>query len=522
MDFVKRQIKQLTFLLVNYPTRSLIICAALILMIWVLWSKNYVSAPIEVRREFRAAWIATVANINWPSAPGLSQTQQKEEAIRLLDALQAHNFNAVILQIRPQGDALYPSELEPWSYYLTGKQGWAPNNFYDPLAFWIEQAHARGLELHAWLNPYRVHHINGGDISDQSLVKKLEEAVIKLDSGYYWLDPSDANAVNHTLNVVADIVHRYDIDGIHMDDYFYPYPSYHSDKEFPDNENYQRYLANDGQLSLGDWRRQHVNEFVHALYQQVKTIKPRVKLGISPFGIWRPGQPKWITGFDQFDKLYADARLWLQKGWVDYFSPQLYWNISKEGQSYPMLLNWWQKQNDLQRHIWPGIRTHNAKTARMVDEVQNQIMINRALLEDNTGQIFWHIGGIIDNQEMTERLNNFSFKQNALIPASRWLDEKQPDAAEIDVNVKQQVEIDIHHDSPDSIGNYVLYSQYGDKWQYQVLPRTSRKATLPLLSIVAPNNDNDNVTTSMLQKVAVSAVSKTGIESLVYITALAD
>lgn len=522
MSVVTLQKKQIIKWLTKYPKQSMLTIAVLALLIWLFWPKNYVSAPIEVRREFRAAWVATVANINWPSAPGLPQAQQKEEAIRLLDALQAHKFNAVILQIRPQGDALYPSELEPWSYYLTGKQGWAPDNFYDPLAFWIEQAHARGLELHAWLNPYRVHHVNGGDISAHSLVNKLDEAVIKLDSGYYWLDPSDENAVSHTLDVVEDITQRYDIDGIHMDDYFYPYPSYHNDKDFPDGKNYQLYLDDGGELSIGDWRRHHVNEFVQALYQQVKEIKPQVKLGISPFGIWRPGQPKWITGFDQFDKLYADARLWLQKGWVDYFSPQLYWNISKEGQSYPMLLNWWQKQNDLQRHIWPGIRTHNAKTERMVDEVQNQIMINRALLDDNTGQIFWHIGGIINNQVMTERLNNFSFNKPALMPASPWLASEQPDTVEVDIDINQQAEISIEHNAPETISNYVLYSQYDDRWQYQVLPRTTRKAALPLFSIVMAKHDESADKTSVLQKVAVSAVSKTGIESLVYINELID
>ena len=187
--------------------------------------KQYISAPLKVEREFRAAWVATVANINWPSEPGLSVAVQKQEAISIIETLEENNFNAVIFQVRPQSDALYQSELEPWSYFLTGKQGQAPVPFYDPLSFWIEESHKRGLELHAWLNPYRAHHIEGGDVSDHSVVKTRPELVVQLEMGYHWLIPTESETINYSLNVVKDIVKRYDIDGIHIDDYFYPYPS---------------------------------------------------------------------------------------------------------------------------------------------------------------------------------------------------------------------------------------------------------------------------------------------------------
>ncbi|MCP4411113.1 MAG: family 10 glycosylhydrolase, partial [Gammaproteobacteria bacterium] len=178
----------------------------------------------KITREFRAAWVATVANINWPSKPGLSTEKQKKEAIELLDLLAEKNFNAVVFQVRPQCDAMYKSNLEPWSYYLSGKQGNPPEPFYDPLQFWIEEAHKRGIELHAWLNPYRAHHIAGGKITEHSIVNRHPDLIVKLSSGYYWLDPSKEETRKHSLAVVEDIVKRYDVDGIHFDDYFYPYP----------------------------------------------------------------------------------------------------------------------------------------------------------------------------------------------------------------------------------------------------------------------------------------------------------
>src|SRR5690606_13798634 len=239
--------------------------------------------PVDIPREFRAAWVATVANINWPSKPGLPVEEQKKEAISLLDSLVSLNFNAVIFQVRPQADALYYSELEPWSYYLTKKQGQAPVPFYDPLEFWIEEAHARGMELHAWLNPYRAHHTSSGKLDSASIVHKMPESVMKLEQGYWWFDPSLKSTQAHSLEVVKDIVRRYDVDGIHFDDYFYPYDSYHGGKDFPDDDSWAVYTANGGTLSRGDWRRESVNTFIKDVYKEIKAIKKDVKFGLSPF-----------------------------------------------------------------------------------------------------------------------------------------------------------------------------------------------------------------------------------------------
>ncbi|MEI9810180.1 MAG: family 10 glycosylhydrolase [Bacteroidota bacterium] len=341
--------------------------------------------PPQAAREFRAAWIATVANINWPSKPGLSTDQQKQEAITLLDFLQKNNFNAAILQVRPQCDALYKSDLEPWSYFLTGEQGKAPAPYYDPLEFWIEEAHNRGLELHVWLNPYRAHHKDGKEITGQSIVKRHPELVVYLKEGYWWLDPSLKGTQDHSAAVVMDLVNRYDIDGVHFDDYFYPYPSYNLGADFPDSVSWNAYRQSGGKLSRGDWRRESVNVFIERLYKEIKAAKPYVKFGLSPFGIWRPGYPESIGGFDQYDQLYADARLWLNKGWIDYFTPQLYWPINRTLQSFPVLLGWWEGENLKKRHLWPGISVGRDTSAKNVNEILSQIMIDRGMTPASKG-----------------------------------------------------------------------------------------------------------------------------------------
>ncbi|PKL82069.1 MAG: hypothetical protein CVV24_11985, partial [Ignavibacteriae bacterium HGW-Ignavibacteriae-3] len=345
----------------------------------------------RAEREFRGAWIASVANINWPSRKDLGSEEQKKEVESILDKLKSLHFNAVIFQARPQSDALYNSKLEPWSYYLTGKQGKAPDPYYDPLEFWIEEAHKRGMELHVWLNPYRAHHVSGGEVSDFSIVNKHPDWVLKLKEGYWWLDPGKREVQEHSLNVVLDITRRYDVDGIHFDDYFYPYPSYNKDEDFPDTASWKNYIKAGGKLSKSDWRRGNVNTFIQNVYEGIKNIKPNVKFGLSPFGIWRPRSPESIEGFDQYENLYADAKLWINEGWVDYWSPQLYWKISTLPQSFPVLLGWWKDQNLKGRHYWPGINIDRANTELNNVEVINQIMIIRGMLPDSPGNICWSV-----------------------------------------------------------------------------------------------------------------------------------
>lgn len=336
--------------------------------------------PPAVVREFRGVWVASVVNINWPSRPGLSTAQQQAELVHILDRAVELNFNAVLLQVRPTADALYASELEPWSYYLTGVQGKAPEPFYDPLAFAVREAHARGLELHAWLNPFRVRQKGARYPASADSLSKRHPEWVRQYGTLEWMDPGEPGARDHSLAVAADLVTRYDIDGIHIDDYFYPYRERGPDgkeMEFPDAETFAKYGAG---RSLGDFRRANINDYVRRLYEQTKQIKPHVKVGISPFGIWRPGHPEQIRGMDAYEVIYGDALLWLREGWSDYFTPQLYWPIAQTPQSYPVLLNWWIGENVKRRHLWPGLFTTRADGARPTwkpSEVEYQVKTAR-------------------------------------------------------------------------------------------------------------------------------------------------
>lgn len=433
-------------------------------------------------REFRAAWIATVANINWPSRPGLSTKDQKKEALVLLDFLKDHHFNAAIFQVRPQADALYDSELEPWSYYLTGRQGEAPEPYYDPLEFWVEEAHKRGLELHIWLNPYRAHHVAGSDITEHSIVKKMSESVVYLEEGYWWFDPALQSTQDHSAAVVRDLVRRYDIDGVHFDDYFYPYESYNLGKDFPDDKSWAAYQQSGGQLSRGDWRRESVNKFIERVYNEIKAEKKHVKFGLSPFGIWRPGYPESIAGFDQYASLYADAKLWLNKGWIDYFTPQLYWPISKIEQSFPVLLGWWESENTLGRHLWPGMSVGRGGDEANLTEVTNQIMITRGIVPQSKGAVHWSISSLTRNPRLPEGLIKGPYKNQALVPASPWLSTAQPAAPRVsESRSRTHVSLRWNHENPQNISNWVVYTQYGERWDYQILPKIQQNLEIPLL-----------------------------------------
>jgi uncharacterized lipoprotein YddW (UPF0748 family) len=461
----------------------------------------------QATKEFRAAWVATVANINWPSKPGLSTDSQKVEAITLLDFLQAHHFNAVILQVRPQADALYKSDLEPWSYYLTGTQGKAPDPYYDPLEFWVKEAHERGLELHVWLNPYRAHHRDGKEISDQSIVKKHPELVVFLKEGYWWMDPAKKEVQDITNAVIMDIVHRYDIDGVHMDDYFYPYPSYNGNVDFPDSVSWTDYQHSGGKLSRGDWRRDAVNKLIERLYKNIKAEKPWVKFGVSPFGIWRPGYPESVEGFDQYDQLYADARLWLNKGWVDYFSPQLYWPVNRYPQSFPVLLGWWAGENKKHRHLWPGISVGRDSTDKNLDETINEIMIDRGMQPESKGVVHWSISSITRNPRMADTLLKSVYKKQALVPASPWLDNKAPAAPTVTTAWQNDsLKINWTHPDEQDVFHWVVYYQYGNAWSYQVMNHNERWLSVS-------RSFGMGASAKPLQRIIVTAVDRTGNES---------
>lgn len=421
-----------------------------------------------IKREFRAAWVATVANINWPTKGNYNTESQKREAIQILDLLKETNFNAVIFQVRPSGDALYKSDLEPWSYYLTGEIGKAPSPYYDPLEFWISEAHKRGLELHIWLNPYRAHHSNGGAVTRESIVHKMPEQIHKLRNGMYWMDPSDPKVQNHTSNVIKDLVKRYDIDAIHIDDYFYPYKEYHGGKDFPDERTWATYQKSGGTLSRADWRRDNVNKFIKRIHTEIKAEKPFVKFGISPFGIWKPGYPSEIKGMSQYDELFADAKLWLNEGWCDYFAPQLYW---KDGgpQSFTALLDWWEKENPKKRHLWAGLNTVGLKgVADRPSEIVKQIGITRNLLGNRAGEIHYSVDGFSKDYQMLTALKN-AYREKTLTPLSPWI--KAEALAQPQLNLKNTGNATLAQwgNNKDNVFQWVLYTRYGDTWEYEIL-----------------------------------------------------
>ncbi|MGN5954567.1 glycoside hydrolase family 10 protein [Sphingobacterium lactis] len=434
----------------------------------------------EAPREFRAAWVATVANINWPSKNNLSTEQQKQEAITLLDMLKKNNFNAVIFQVRPSADALYKSNYEPWSYFLTGSIGKAPSPYYDPLEFWVEEAHKRGLELHVWLNPYRAHHSNGGQVTSESMVNKASDYVVRLRNGMYWFDPASQKTQDHASNVVMDIVKRYDIDGVHFDDYFYPYASYNGGGDFPDDATWSAYRRSGGNLSRSDWRRDNVNKFIKRIYTQIKAEKPAVKFGLSPFGIWKPGYPAGVTGSSQYDELYADAKLWLNEGWIDYFTPQLYWPINPPKQSFTALLKWWESENTHKRHLWPGLNTVAVSTSNRIQEIKNQIEVTREVIPNSTGAVHWSIAGLTKNPSMLKALHEGPYSQPALVPASPWL-AHNPILKPTLLLTKQTSSVFAKwlHKQPEQVFKWVAYARYGNTWDVEIFDAPQTEFSFP-------------------------------------------
>ncbi|MBX7243923.1 MAG: family 10 glycosylhydrolase [Candidatus Sumerlaeaceae bacterium] len=403
-------------------------------------SEGQTTTPPKLDREFRGVWVATVSNIDWPTSRTQSTEAQKKDLVKILDQCVKDNLNAVVLQVRPACDAIYKSDLEPWSEYLTGKQGKAPEPFYDPLEFAVEEAHKRGLEMHVWFNPYRALHPSAKSPVADNHISKTQPEIVKQYGKHLWMDPTDQRTIDHTIAVIKDVIKRYDIDGIHVDDYFYPYEELDKNKKpisFPDDQNWEKYKAAGGTMKRDDWRRYWVDKFVQSMYKAAKETKATVKVGISPFGIWKPGYPAQIKGFSQYDKLYADAKLWLNKGWVDYWTPQLYWNVSNPDQSFPVLLKWWTEENTKQRHIWPGQYTSRISTRESTEplenrwsakEISNQIKWMR-LTPGASGTVHFSMAAFMKNVgKINEELTTPTgvYHEPAVVPASPWLDSRKP------------------------------------------------------------------------------------------------
>ncbi|USG66656.1 family 10 glycosylhydrolase [Brevibacillus ruminantium] len=298
---------------------------------------------VQQHPEMRAAWVSTVFNIDWPSKAGLSAEQQKAEYIHMLDELKATGMNSIIVQVRPESDAIYPSKLVPWSKWLTGTQGKDPG--YDPLAFMVEETHKRGMKFHAWFNPFRASTSAVRENLVATHPARVHPNWAVVHNNLLIYNPGLPEVRKHIIAGIMEVVNNYNIDGVHLDDYFYPYGK----EDFKDDAAFAAY--NQGRFTnKGDWRRDNVNVFVRDLYQSIKSVKPQVEFGISPFGIWRNAKDD-PTGSDtngqsSYDNLYADVRTWIRNGWMDYVAPQLYWSIGYKPAAYDKLVHWWSNETN--------------------------------------------------------------------------------------------------------------------------------------------------------------------------------
>ncbi|MBX9742513.1 MAG: family 10 glycosylhydrolase [Chthoniobacterales bacterium] len=349
--------------------------------------------------EFRGGWVPTIINLCFPSRIGLSEEQQKAEIIRLLEAAHYARLNNLFFQVRPECDAFYHSSIEPWSRYLTGTQGKAPA--FDPLQFFITEGHRRGIAIHAWFNPYRVSINAANPNAPLHVSHRFPFFVHRIGKKLLWLDAGNPKAQDYIITVISDVMRRYDIDGVHLDDYFYPDPEFLEGKKIPDDATYRAYRYNGGKLSLGDWRRASVNVLIKRLSRIIHEQKPGILFGVSPFGIYTKGQPADIkAGLDQLNQRYADPVLWIRAGWVDYLAPQLYWK-NKGPQSFHSLLRWWRSPSVNPRGvpIYPGIALERLTEKNWpVQEIALQLRVEKTTPpRKHGGFILWSMKQLEDN-----------------------------------------------------------------------------------------------------------------------------
>lgn len=421
----------------------------------------FTTAFAQVKKEFRAVWIATVDHIDWPTRGNYNSDSQKEEFIKILDMHQRNGINAIIMQIRPATDAFYPSPYEPWSQWLTGKQGKPPVPYYDPLQFMIEEAHKRGMEFHAWCNPYRaVFDLSKSSIAENHITKIHPEWFLNYGDKKYF-DPGNKEAQAFVVKVIEDIVSRYDVDAIHFDDYFYPYRI--AGKEFPDEKSFAQYGK--GMLK-DDWRRSNVDSIILKLNTAIKRINKNVRFGISPFGVWRnkdkdPEGSATQAGQTNYDDLYADILLWLKKDWIDYVAPQLYWEFNHPRAAYEVLLEWW-GNHSYGKHCYIGLAPYraNSNTAwkdKAMLPRQIQALRNTPNVQ---GMIFFSSKSFDNNPNgWSDSLKLRYFAEPALVPTMPWFDTTKPQKPIVSVQTGSSygdfVQLSVKSEQP--IRRYVLY-----------------------------------------------------------------
>lgn len=343
----------------------------------------------------------------------------KAELQRIIDAAAAAHLNALLFQVRPMGDAFYKSRYEPWSEFLTGKQGQPPDEDWDPLQYAIGAAHKRGIQLHAWFNPFRAWHSAAKGPASPQHVSITHPEFVRQYGKQKWLDPGDPRAQNYAMKVILDVVNRYDIDGVHIDDYFYPYPI--KGIPFPDGSTFAKYGKG---MDRDMWRHANVDRFVSRLYREVHKAKPWLLVGISPFGIYRPNVPDGIkASVDQYAGLYSDPKKWLKNGWCDYMTPQIYWGTDSIDQNFGRILQWWSEQDSNGRPIWPGLAAYKMVESPHwdPDELIAQINASRQA-ESVPGEVFFSVKYLVnDSKGFSEALTQGPYADRADVPALPWI-----------------------------------------------------------------------------------------------------
>lgn len=453
--------------------RHLLRLATFLLLSAIAGGQSY--APVNERppslaREFRGAWVACIYNLDWPTSKGLSASAQQAELRALLDKLSALRMNAVVFQVRPHCDAVYASNSEPWSPWLSGTMGRSPG--YDPLAFCIREAHARGIEVHAWFNPFRAL-ANTSHQASSNHVTRSAPGLTKRYGTVVWCDPGIPENRSRALSTILDVVRRYDVDGVHLDDYFYPYPS--GGQAFPDGKSPSQ-------------RRANIDSFVSNLYGSVKKQKPWVRVGISPFGIWQPGVPSGIeASLNSYEQLACDSRKWLKNGWVDYLAPQLYWRISPQKQSFPNLLQWWRSQGS--RPVWPGIATARINSSedpgRPASEITNQIDLTRQIGKNWNGHIHWSARSLVTNRGGIGTRLASTYTQPAAVPPMPWINNRAPSAPGVSaVLTTNGTAVSWIPDA--SAAKIAVQAKTGGTWRTAAIVPASRKSlTIPRADAIA-------------------------------------
>jgi uncharacterized lipoprotein YddW (UPF0748 family) len=412
--------------------------------------------PVSHAREMRGVWLSSVSNLDFPSRTGLGEAAARAELEAIVERVASAGLNTIFFQVRPESDALYASSLEPWSRFLTGTQGGDPG--YDPLATLLELAHARGLEVHAWLNPYRGMSSASATTAPTHVTRTLSEHAIRYGSAIV-MNPGAPEVRAHVVAVIADLADRYDVDGVHFDDYFYPYPDADS-TPFPDGATYDAYVAGGGTLALGDWRRENVNALVREVHDALEASHPTVRFGISPFGIYRPGMPEGIRGLDAYATIYCDAPRWMTEDWVDYVAPQLYWPTTPAAQAFEPLVTWWGGRADAHEHVFAGQALYRlGSTATWtLGELETQIEIVRALEPAGRvmGGLYFRYANLEDDLlGVATAFEDRVYASPALPPAiPRLTGAPAPPFAAATAGA-----IAIAHDAPDTVRFFAVYRE---------------------------------------------------------------